>query len=346
MRRGAGLLAAAGLAAATAACGSFEDPSIVLDLRVLAMTAEPPEVVAPFDPADPLDVELADSEICALIADPAEDRALTIAMRACGPTSSDRCDDPLRPVLDLGEQTIEDPEEAASAPRACATLEDGLGLLAVLQDSLSQDDLLGFGGIAARVELRVRPADSEPGGADEIFAFKRMRYAPQQPPERVANANPTLDGLCAVTIADSDADPVAPEACADGLDPEVPALPLGRCADVTPLVLGPGELLEIFPVEPAGVREDYVLPTFDGGVQAITENLTYAWLATAGSWSAGSTGGPRDIAGNEARLETRFTAPDDPEIIGDGLDIALWIVQRDERGGAAWFESCVRVELE
>ena len=25
------------------------------------------------------------------------------------------------------------------------------------------------------------------------------------------------------------------------------------------------------------------------------------------------------------------------------LDVPLWIIQRDERGGTAWFESCVRV---
>jgi hypothetical protein len=34
-------------------CGSFEDPAIVLDLRVLAMRAEPPEQLFPVDPAQP-----------------------------------------------------------------------------------------------------------------------------------------------------------------------------------------------------------------------------------------------------------------------------------------------------
>jgi hypothetical protein len=339
-------LAAAAATMAAAGCGDFEDKAIVIDLRVMAMTASPPEIVAPFDPAEPLEVELADTEICALIADPADSRALTVSMEACGPTSSDRCDDPERPILQLGELTIEDPEEAATPPRACLTLEDGLGLLTVLQDSISEDDLLGFGGVAVRVVMRVRPSDTDPGDPAEIYAFKRMRFAPQEPPERVANTNPRLDGLCVATIADADDDPVVPDACAAHIGPDDRTLPIGRCRDIEPLVMAAGEILEIFPVEPDGVREDYVLPTFDGGSRAITENLTYAWHATAGAWSAGGTGGPRDGAGNEARLETRFTAPADPEVIGDGLDISLWVVQRDERGGIAWYESCVHVEPE
>jgi len=48
------------LALLAGACNTdFEDPSIVLDLRILGMRADPPEIVAPVDPQDPTDVDAA-----------------------------------------------------------------------------------------------------------------------------------------------------------------------------------------------------------------------------------------------------------------------------------------------
>ena len=44
---------------------------------------------------------------------------------------------------------------------------------------------------------------------------------------------------------------------------------------------------------PEGVREDYVVPTFDGGSRMFTESLTYQWLAGDGEWSRSRTGGCR-----------------------------------------------------
>src|SRR5690606_22747649 len=100
---------------------------------------------------------------------------------------------------------------------------------------------------------------------------------------------------------------------------------------------------EVEPLEPQGAREDYVVPTFDGGSRMLTENLSYAWYATAGEWNRENTGGPRDFAGNAPPLDSTWTAPTDPEIVGAGLDVALWMVQRDERGGQTWYHSCLRV---
>ncbi|HWM86618.1 MAG TPA: hypothetical protein VNO33_12290, partial [Kofleriaceae bacterium] len=82
------------IAAAVAACTDFEDPEVVVDMRVLGMRAEPPEIVVPYDPQDPTRVNLADLvpvEICALVADPADGRGLDYSMSLCRPTSSGRC---------------------------------------------------------------------------------------------------------------------------------------------------------------------------------------------------------------------------------------------------------------
>ena len=310
------------------ACGSFEDPTIVIDLRALAITAEPPEQVVPYDPMnppeDPADVGIVDSEICALIADPAGSRRLRWAMEVCAPDQDGRClDDPERPQYAIGDGVIDDPEEAATPQVACATLASEPALFLVIEDAISIDSLAGFGGIDVMIELRVE-AEGGTGPYDEIFASKRVRYAPQLPADRTANTNPTRTQ---VSILVEDRDPVP--------------LPLGRCGQLAePVRIAPGEQLELEPLEPEGAREDYVVPTFDGGARMFTESLTYQWLAGDGEWSRASTGGPRDISGELPPLSTKWRAPDD---VTEPTDVSLWVIQRDERLGAAWYESCVRV---
>ena len=61
------VVAAALGALALAACGSFDDPAIVIDLRPLAAQAEPPEQVVDVDPANPLAVEFEYVRVCALV---------------------------------------------------------------------------------------------------------------------------------------------------------------------------------------------------------------------------------------------------------------------------------------
>lgn len=307
-----------------AACGSFEDPSIVLDFRILAMTAQPPEQVVPIDVDDPTAVELAPVELCALISDQEQIRAIEWSMTACRPRGDRRCDDPEDTAFAVGAGVLDDPETASTPQRACATLEPGPELAAVLQETIANDDLSGFGGVDVNVMLRAVPAGA--GEDDAVYGAKAVRFSPLLPADRVANANPTLD-----RIEVDRGDGVATE------------LPLGRCADQpAPLELRSGASIGLLPVEPAGAREDYVVPTFDGGSRAFTEYLRYQWLAGDGDWSGANTGGPRDVAGNQPELDTEWRAPN----LDDGAEpalVPLWVIQRDERGGGAWFESCARV---
>jgi hypothetical protein len=114
---------------------------------------------------------------------------------------------------------------------------------------------------------------------------------------------------------------------------------------VEPFTVLAGEKIAILPVAGVGTREDYVVPTFDGDVREFTENLSYSWFATDGNWTSRSSGGPPDLGtGAIQDPETQWIAPDDPEVVGDGLDVRMWFVQRDERGGLAWYESCAHVE--
>lgn len=315
-------------------CGEFEVPSVVLDLRVLAMRAEPPEVVIPVtleelpalaeDPARVQEIleDLPDVEVCALIADPADSRALEFTLRACAPTDNLRCDEAEAAPVDIASGTVEDPEEAATPVVACGTLAPSLSLFLVLQEALENDPLAGFGGVPAMVELSVRPAGAPLEEAQ--YAVKRVTYSVDHPPGRVANQNPSLAA-------------VAREIGED----QTVAMPLGRCGDFAAPTLRPEDTLNFVPEEAMGAREEYTVATFDGGTRTFTENLTYWWYATGGSWQRHTTGGPRDVAGNDPPLDSEWTPPSD---LDGPREFQFWVVQRDERGGASWYQSCARVE--
>jgi len=314
------------LAVCATACGDFEKESIVLDLRILNIRTEPPEIVTPFDINNPMNIVLEEVEVCAFVADPHISRSLTWGMVVCGPTDSDRCDEADRPFVDMGSGTVEDPEEATAPVRMCGTIPDGGLVPLILEDAARLDDLAGFGGIALQVEFWVR--DENGTIAEAEFARKRVVYAPKFPMERVANVNPWV-GDFVVTRSNGRSQ----------------SLPMGRCVDqASPLVLKAGEKITIQPNEPAGIREDYVLPTFDLGSREFTENMRYFWFSTYGSWGSERTGGPTDPFGNSPVRHTEWFAPTDPLIVGDGVDVQLWFVQRDERAGSSDYEACIRVE--
>lgn len=303
----------------------------MIDLRVLAVVVDPPEQVVPFDPTDPTSVpELHDFTACTLVADPGAERGLAWTLTVCPTVTNLRCD-PTRPSFAAGAGHIDDPDDAAAPQRMCATVPAGAPLLAVLRDQIERDNLQGFGGIDINLSWRIAP-DGAPADA-AVYAGKAARFSAKLPAERVANANPTLDQ-------------VEVEVPGRAIDPF--PLPLGRCVDQpSPLELPLGGSLHLTPIEPPGAREEYVVPTFEGGSRRFTENLSYQWLAGGGDWTRTSTGGTRDNAGNSPPLDTVWKTPTPAQLDATGatlpLDVPLWLVQRDERGGTAWFESCVRV---
>jgi hypothetical protein len=326
-------LAAIPLLLAAAGCSTnFEDRSIVIDLRVLAAAADPPEVVIPLpDNVSTIEqalaeIELPDIRLCGLAADPGQSRPLDWLMTVCPVTSSRRCDDAGPAALRFAAGTVDDPDESPTPVAMCGTLRESPILFGLLQIAIEDDPLAGFSSLPLQIELRVVPAGA---GVDQaVYAAKRVYFALQLPAERVANRNPAL-----AEIRASRSDPTVPD---EQVTPR-------RCADVdaAPIALASGEQLTLLPVEAPGSREDYVLPTFDGGSRRFTENLRYSWYATDGTWSAATSGGSQDSFGNQPKLDSRWTAPRD---IAQPTDIDLWLVQRDERGGLAWYEMCARVE--
>lgn len=322
MRR-AGLALAAG---ALAACGTFEDPSIVIDRRPLAVVATPPEQVVAIDPQNPTAVDFEDVEVCALVAEP--DRVpLAWSLVACPPQRDLRCTDLEAPF------TVVDRFVAAGDPRAvgqvaCAVVPGDATLTAIVRHTIENDSLQGFGGVDINVSIRIAPVG---GSEDEaVYAGKAVRFSAKVPAERVANTNPGIGEILVQVDRGGGFD--VPE-----------NLRTGACLDAAGrLTVAPGNVVKLAPRALEGSEETYVVPTFEGGTRVFTENLRYQWLATSGSWSRDETGGPRDPAGNPPAVSTEWRAPR----LADGEDqrlVDLWIVQRDERGGASFVEACIAV---
>jgi hypothetical protein len=325
-----------------AGCGAFETQSIVLDLRILSLVVTPPEVLIPLDAGtDPMSLPQVDVEVCALIADPEDSRELEYRMIACWPNDETlRCDDPARAeVLLTGTPgspfaRVPDPEEAGEPVRVCATMRSNTVLPVLILDQIellgSYEDvaaqvLANGGNLDVQIEVAVRGADQDQ--EDLQYGSKRMRYAVPLPEGRQPNQNPAITSL---------------QASVGGAEPVT--MPIGPCVDLeSPLEVAPDAEIEIEPVPAEGSREDYLVLTFDGDTRMFTENLVYTWYATHGTWESEQTGGPKDLAGNEPEVESTWTAPRNADTVGDGLDVPVWVVQRDERGGQSWIESCVRV---
>jgi hypothetical protein len=325
------------LAGAGGGCATFEDPTIVLDLRVVAMTAEPPEQVVDLElsgrePPDPeaLLAQLAPTRTCVYVADPGVTRDLRWSMTACLASDDLRCD-PALPQVFLAEGMLGDPEVLADGGRACALIEydvDPAGWLALLGAALRRDPTRGLAGLDYALEVRLGDP-AEPAALD-VFGVKQARVSARLPAMKVANHNPSLADL-QLSVRQVRGE----------------SAPRRRCAERDPeheFKVISGDRVTLFPVEPGQgtdepAREEFTVPTLDGGFETFTETLSYQWLAGAGAFQDPVTGGPPDIFGNETLLGTDWTAPR----VSAPTDVPIWLIQRDERYGASVTQTCIRV---
>ena len=316
-----------------AACGNFQDPDIVLDLRIESMVAEPAnqivDITAQSQPADVLS-QLVPTTVCALTSDPSFDGGLTWTMTLCNSATDDRCADKtngsnVSPAFVIGSGTIADPDTTSPEPQLCGTIQPDSDFADVLVNSIQTDPLMGLGGVNYSIVLEV--GDVGVDASQDQFAEKELQVIPRIPANVTQNHNPTISGMTAAV---------------DGGDPV--ALPLVRCADLvptgtTPLTITSEDVVRFLPIEPDGIHETYVVPTVDGGSQTFTEAISYQWNAGGGSFSNDLTGGPVDLFGNTPPLYTDWT----PDEVSDVTDVPLFVIQRDDRLGEAWFEACIRV---
>lgn len=308
-----------------AACGKFEDPAVVADLRPIAISADLPEQVIDIDAtttADQVLAQLADTHVCVLLSDLNFDRRIRWSAEVCNLDSPERCDHSA-PYEKLGSGVWDDPD---TSPAPCLTIPADGNLIGILYDELQNDTLHGLGGEYFGISLEIGGEDADPS-LDQFLA-KEMLVSPRIPADRTPNHNPTIDHVD--SELDDDATNIFP-------------LPLGRCIDQpSPLIINPGQKVRMEPIELPTTRETYSVPTIDGMTRTFTEAVTYQWLATAGSFSDSTTGGGHDPFGNIAPVKTEWTAPAANKLDGP-TDVSFWIVQRDERLGLTWYQSCLRV---
>ncbi|MFN0062108.1 MAG: hypothetical protein ACKVPX_06305 [Myxococcaceae bacterium] len=308
MRRPGHLRMAVLFLTAAACVGAEDDPSTVRDLRVLGVSLNPPELMAPsceggVDAA----LAVAGSPVAwrALVVDPAgEGRNLDWELLACANAGDRVCaggdDAGDRVVIASGSQ----PAGEWQLPLVPGTLvlQNGQSILLRV---FSADAFGGLGGLRVPLVLRVR------GGDEQVFAQKLMVYSCKAYPESEQNLLPMLPGVRA----------------AGNQWPEGVPMPLSGA--------GP------FPMEPEpfdALEESYVVPSLSLAPVFLQESWKVAWHTTLGTVSPSQTGGT-DLAGEESRAQVEWLPP---AAVEGQTDVTFWLVVRDGRGGLTWTTRQVR----
>ncbi len=289
-----------------------DDPTTVHDLRVLGVSLEPPELMAPVCPSltggqitippEDLATYAAPVTLRALLVDPAGNgRPISYELFACSSLGDRTCEKEEETILVTSGQTTAGVFTHTFRP-GTILLPNGQPLL--LQVLLDDTRYHGLGGIRVPLVLHVGAQ------GEEIFAQKIMLYSCQFFPEQRANVTPALPGL-KLNEAPWPA------------EPEV--LPLsGR---------GPFRTL---PEDLAPLQEPYVVPSIpdlEGTVTRIdlVESWKLSWYTDYGSFSSLTTGGT-DAAGRESRHNNEWRLPANAQ----ERDVTYWVVARDGRGGLSW----------
>ncbi|MBI3181560.1 MAG: hypothetical protein HYZ28_05415 [Myxococcales bacterium] len=292
------------LAVAAACVGPQDNPSLVKDLRVLGISLEPPELMAPACVEDPdvLAVFASRVTFTALIADPAgEGRTIQYELVACAHPSDRTCSragDRIK--LRSGEATAGELKLGISP--GATLLEDGTPLL---QRVAEQDEYKGLGGLRLPLSLRLK------AGEEEVFARKLMVFSCRFFREMKQNLTPQLPGL--------------------RLDAE-------SWGEEPPELAGAG-LFRIEPDSLEGLEEPYVVPSFKLRPVQLQESWKISWHSTSGRISPDETGGT-DLGGQRSRHRVEWT----PSKSSAREEVTFWAVVRDGRGGQSWLVRRARIK--
>ena len=285
--------------------GAVDFASNVHDLRILAISAEPPEVVVPFDPrTGTIDPFLAATllpksvKLKALVVDPsAAGRTIHYEFFICPWASGLDCTESDAKVL-LGEGDLKGDTAETEIP----LLLNGAPnqpMIDLITEAQKRDPLKGFGGIPVPVTLRVTE------GNLVLLGGKRLVVSFPQVAGQKANVNPPpppvlLDGLLLL----------------EGDSPGVKQSPAPR--------------VDVFPLRDQ--VEEYVVPTFQGEPRTLTESWRFSWFSTKGRFSPERTGGAEQLRQEQVPTDTRlvFAADEAPG------DFTFYVVERDGRGGEVW----------
>jgi hypothetical protein len=303
----------------------MDDPTRVVDLRVLGVQVEPPEVMLPdctaLDPRTPQDQRLRallpylqPVQYRALLADPAgAGRPLDWALFSCVSQGDRDCNEER---LEMGRGQTP-PGVLAPPPFQNGKLLGAEELLngnvtdpaeLLLLKVIAADTFRGLGGIRVPLVLDVK------AGGEQVFAQKLMVYSCRRVEGMRANVNPVLPGL---TLRGQAWEAASPPALQGPGPFRIEPLPF-TAPDGTPL------------------EEAYVVPSLAAEPLPIQlqEAWQISWHTDYGRMSREETGGA-DFANTVGRHQVDWVPP---ATGGQARAVRVWAVVRDGRGGQSWLE--------
>ena len=286
------------LALGASACVDVEDqPSKVRDFRVLGVTTEKPELMAPTCDRTPEALEALTEEVAyrALLVDPkGNGRPIQYTLWACADTDDERCADEANRVK-LAEGTTAEGELSFGIRPGAATLAEDVPLLLRVQEL---DVYRGLGGIRMPLVLHAVAGD------EEVYATKLMVFWCPVVEGMTENVQPVIPGL---RVDDA---PWTAEA---------------------PLELkGPGPFV-VTSEDVSALEETYVVPGLRLNAVTLKEAWEMSWHATLGEFGPQETGGA-DFGGQQGKHRTEWEPPED----ATAQEVTFWAVVRDGRGGSSW----------
>ncbi|MDX2020697.1 MAG: hypothetical protein SF187_10670 [Deltaproteobacteria bacterium] len=344
------------LASATlvAACGEPSDkPTEVKDLRVLAVAAEPPEVL--FDRTAGWSAPQV--TFTALVDDPRGGAPATFAWRFCPVDSAEACTNfpalrdqapqPLRPMLDaLFAQAM----TGTSTPAA----DKGIGAQDVAPFASAwpaelftyhlDASAMGLGNGAwpsAVLTVNAGPQTVTVQKRVTLNALDLSQWNPELSTTfgfRVCEANAPVPGCLAVRPRTPNQNPqITSVSVARGSTAGLPFAPVDGA-----LVMRAKEKVRLLPTLSEGAFEPY--QSIESALQdsrleiiETKEQPVVSWFATAGA-----LGSDRTAAALTKTFDNVFTAPDVPPAATGGM-VSLWMVVRDLRGGTGWRQMSIQV---
>jgi hypothetical protein len=329
-------------ALALSACGfNFQSSAVVVDRRIIAMQAEPPEIiVGQSDLTQPIQLK-------ALVVDPADaGTPQTFEWRSCLPDFNaagnydqvqGRCLETDATLLEKGAALL---SMMAAQTLPSSTVDALTPLLGGLSSGSGGSGPPGVGlrgqGLATylQVQLKVQP---DATGKD-VYGIKRVVFSTPGPGNRQPNKTPHLTALL---FDDTPWEPSTPRAvtvqqCAADKQKLIDD-PDGAVNGTTPQVTVCEH--RITPVFDEAEAENYVVETIDTGADGkpvvlnLKERLRFGWETNNGSFTAGTTGQPDSIGPQQYDpLSTNWIEP--PRI--KSASVTLWVIVRDGRGGESW----------
>jgi hypothetical protein len=294
MKLGCGLL----VFGAVACVEPQDKPDLVHDFRVLGISTERPELMAPVCELnqDALNALREEVTYRALMVDPkGGNRPIRYSLWACADASDTLCSDAANHV-ELASGTASEGVLQLSIHPGEALAGDGTPLLYRVQE---KDPYKGLGGLRMPLVLHAQAGD------EEIYAQKLMVFSCPLVEGMTPNNNPVLPGL---NLEDS----TWPEEISKDLH-------------------GPGPFA-ISVDDVSSLEEHYVVPGIRVKSVSLTESWKISWYTTLGKFSAEETGGA-DFGGEVGRHRTKWEPPKEG---GAEQDVTFWAVVRDGRGGVSW----------